>query len=142
MEITKEMLLSYKSKKDEIKELTEKIRNRYKDESLIGNDVILDYSRSYPPIPQGIVGFDMEEYKRLQERDQKRKEQLEQECLRIEEFVESITDSMTRRIFRMTFLEGKKQKVVAKIVHMDRSSISKRIDSYLKLSHNSHKSHL
>ncbi len=140
--MTKEMLMSYRSKKDEIRELKAIIQNRYRDDTLIGNDVILDYSKSYPPIPQGIVGFDQGKYKRLQERDRKQVERLEKECAGIEEFIESIGDSLTRRIFRMVFIEGKKQKAVAKAVHLDRSSISKKIDLYLQLSHNSPNSHL
>lgn len=134
--------MSYRSKKAEIRELTAIIENRYRDESLIGNDVILDYSKSYPPIPQGVVGFDLAKYRRLQDRDRRRKEQLEKECAEIEDFIESIEDSLTRRIFRMTFIDGEKQKAVAKVVHLDRSSVSKKIDTFLQLSHNSQKSHL
>ncbi len=141
MEITKELLQGYRSKKDEIQELDYILKNRWRDEGLIGNDVIFDYSKGYP-MPQSVVGFDQAKYKRLQDRDQRRKEQLEQECEEIETFVENIDESLTRRIFRMYFLDGKKQKEVAKAVHMDRSSISKKIDDYLQLSHNSHDSHL
>lgn len=142
MDMTKELLSTYRSKKDEIIELDLVLKNRWRDESLIGNDVILDYSRSYPPIPQGIVGVDRGKYDRLQERDRRRKEQLEKECEEIEEWVETIPESITRRIFRMCFIEGRKQKDVAKAVHLDRSSISKKIDGYLQLSPNSHDSHL
>lgn len=134
--------MSYRSKKAEIRELTAIIENRYRDDSLIGNDVILDYSKSYPPIPQGVVGFDQAKYNRLQDRDRRRKEQLEKECAEIEDFIEGIEDSLTRRIFRMTFIDGEKQKAVAKVVHLDRSSVSKKIDTFLQLSHNSQKSHL
>ena len=134
--------MSYRSKKAEIRELTAIIENRYQDESLIGNDVILDYSKSYPPIPQGVVGFDQAKYNRLQDRDRRRKENLEKECAEIEDFIESIEDSLTRRIFRMIFIEGRRQKDVAKAVHLDRSSVSKKIDTFLQLSHNSQKSHL
>ena len=141
MEITKELLKGYRSKKDEIIELDWKLKNRWKDETLIGNDVIFDYSKGYP-MPQSVVGFDHEKYERLQERDKRRKEQLEQECAAIEEWVEAIPDSITRRIFRMCFIEGRKQKDVAKAVHLDRSSISKKVDGYLQLSHNSHDSHV
>ena len=141
MDITKELLQGYRSKKDEIQELDYILKNRWRDEGLIGNDVIFDYSKGYP-MPQSVVGFDQAKYERLQDRDQRRKEQLEQECAEIEEWVEAIPDSLTRRIFRMYFLDGKKQKEVAKAVHMDRSSISKKIDDYLQLSHNSHDSHL
>ena len=141
MDITKELLQGYRSKKDEIQELDYILKNRWRDEGLIGNDVIFDYSKGYP-MPQSVVGFDQAKYERLQDRDQRRKEQLEQECAEIEEWVEAIPDSLIRRIFRMYFLDGKKQKEVAKAVHMDRSSISKKIDDYLQLSHNSHDSHL
>ena len=134
--------MSYRSKKAEIRELTAIIENRYQDESLIGNDVILDYSKSYPPIPQGVVGFDQAKYNRLQDRDRRRKENLEKECAEIEDFIEGIEDSLTRRIFRMIFIEGRRQKDVAKAVHLDRSSVSKKIDTFLQLSHNSQKSHL
>ena len=132
MDITKELLSTYRSKKDEILELDLVLKNRWRDESLIGNDVILDYSRSYPPIPQGVVGVDRGKYDRLQERDQRRKEQLEKECEEIEEWVEAITDSITRRISRMCFIDGRKQKDVAKAVHLDQSRVSRRIDDYLK----------
>lgn len=50
-------------------------------EGLIGNDVIFDYSKGYP-MPQSVVGFDQKKYERLQDRDQRRKEQLEQESWR------------------------------------------------------------
>ena len=132
MGMTKEMLMSYRSKKDEIRELKAIIQNRYRDDTLIGNDVILDYSKSYPPIPQGIVGFDQGKYKRLQERDRKQVERMEKECAEIEEFVESIEDSLTRRIFRMVFIDGEKQRKVARKVHLDQSRVSRKIDEYLK----------
>lgn len=134
--------MSYRSKKAEIRELTAIIENRYQDESLIGNDVILDYSKSYPPIPQGVVGFDLAKYRRLQDRDRYRKEQLEKECAEIEDFIEGIEDSLTRRIFRMTFIDGEKQKAVAKVVHLDRSRVSRKIDEYLKNAHKAQNAHL
>lgn len=130
MDITKELLQGYRSKKDEIQELDYILKNRWRDEGLIGNDVIFDYGTGYP-MPQAVVGFDYEKYKRLQERDQRRKQQLEQECAEIEEWVESIPDSLTRRIFRMCFIDGRRQKDVAKEVHLERSTVSKRIDDYL-----------
>lgn len=131
MDITKELLQGYRSKKDEIQELDYILKNRWRDEGLIGNDVIFDYSTGYP-MPQAVVGFDYEKYKRLQERDQRRKEQLEQECTEIETFVENIDDSLTRRIFRMMYIQGRKQKEIAKLTHIDQSTVSKKINDYLK----------
>lgn len=129
--MTKEMLQSYRSKKDEIAELDWWLRHRWQDEGLIGNDVVFDYRKGYPR-PQSVVGFDYDRYDRLQGRDNAKKALLEQECAEIEEFVESIPDSLTRRIFRMSFIDGRKQKYVAKAVHLDQSRVSRRIDDYLK----------
>lgn len=129
--MTKEILQSYRSKKDEILELDWTLRHRWQDEGLIGNNVVFDYRKGYPR-PQSVVGFDYDRYDRLQERDRARKALLEQECAEIEEFVESIPDSLTRRIFRMSFIDGRKQKYVAKAVHLDQSRVSRRIDDYLK----------
>ena len=130
--MTKEMLQSYRSKKDEIAELDWVLRHRWQDEGLIGNNVVFDYRKGYPR-PQSVVGFDYDRYDRLQDRDNAKKALLEQECSEIEEFVESIPDSLTRRIFRMMFIQGKKQKDVAKAVHLDQSRISRKIDDYLKV---------
>lgn len=131
MDITKELLQGYRSKKDEIQELDFILKNRWRDEGLIGNDVIFDYGKGYP-MPQSVVGFDQAKYERLQNRDLRRKEQLEQECEEIETFVENIDESLTRRIFRMCFIDGRKQKDVAKAVHLDQSRVSRRVDDYLK----------
>lgn len=131
MDITKELLQGYRSKKAEIQELDYILKNRWRDEGLIGNDVIFDYSKGYP-MPQSVVGFDQKKYERLQDRDQRRKERLEQECTEIEAFVENINDSLTRRIFRMMYIQGRKQKEIAKQVHIDQSTVSKKINDYLK----------
>lgn len=135
MDITKELLQGYRSKKAEIQELDWKLKNRWRDEGLIGNDVIFDYSKGYP-MPQSVVGFDQKKYERLQDRDQRRKEQLEQECTEIEAFVENIDDSLTRRIFKMYFIDGDKkptQHKVAKKLFIDQSTVSKKIDEYFKV---------
>ena len=135
MDITKELLQGYRSKKDEIQELDYILKNRWRDEGLIGNDVIFDYSKGYP-MPQSVVGFDQKKYERLQDRDLRRKEQLEQECEEIETFVENIDDSLTRRIFKMYFIDGDKkptQHKIAKKLFIDQSTVSKKIDEYFKV---------
>ena len=130
-DITKEALQSYRSKKDEIVELDWWLNNRWRSETMIGNDVIFDYSKGYP-MPQSVVGFDQEKYERAQDRDLQKKQELEEECAEIEDFIEDIPDSITRRIFRMSFIDKRKQKDVAKAVHLDQSRVSRRIDDYLK----------
>lgn len=131
MEITKEILKKYRSKKDEILELDWVLRNRWRDEGMIGNNVVFDYRGGYPR-PQSVVGFDYERYDRLQDRDNEKKKILEKECEEIEEWVEKIPDSITRRIFRLTFIQGMKQERVAQMVHIDQSRVSRKIDEYLK----------
>ena len=142
--MTRERLVAYRSNKAEILELDYMLQNRWKSDTMIGNDVVFDYSKGYP-MPQSVVGFDQNKYERLQDRDLKRKERLEKECEEVEQFVEAIRDSMTHRIFRIYFIDGRKavtQRAVAKRVHMDRSRISRRIDDYLKNAHKTHGAHL
>lgn len=129
--MTKEMLQSYRSKKDEIAELDWTLRNRWWDEGLMGYDVVFDYRKGYPR-PSKVIGFEYARYDRLQERDRARKAILLTECEEVEEWIEGIQDSLTRRIFKMTYIEGRKQKAVAKAVHLDQSRVSRKIDEYLK----------
>ena len=94
---------------------------------------------------QSVVGFDQEKYERLQNRDLKRKEKLEAECEEIERFVENIKDSLTHRIFRIYYIDGRKnvtQREVAKRVHLDRSRVSRKIDDYLKNAQKAQKAHV
>lgn len=136
-DMTKERLLTYRSKRQEIRELEYILNNRWKFESMVECDTIFDYRKGYP-IPQSIVGFDQERYERLQDRDLHRKEELEKECELIENFIGGISDSITRRIFQIYFTEGKSrqtQERVAKQVNIDRSRISRKIDDYLKNAH-------
>lgn len=144
MEMTKERLAAYRSNRQEIKELEYTLNNRWKDERMIGNDVIFDYSKGYP-MPQSVVGFDQERYERLQDRDLYRKEFLENECKEIEDFVERIENIVIHRIFRAYYIDGDKkvtQSQVADKINVERSGISKKIDDFLKVSHNSQKSHI
>jgi RNA polymerase sigma factor (sigma-70 family) len=71
--------------------------------------------------------------------NENRKQQVDALLMEIEEYIEAIPDSVTRQIFEMVFLEGKKQREVADELGLERSSISKKITGYLQLSHNSQK---
>ena len=141
--MTKERLESYRSNKMEILELDYVLENRWRSDTMIGNDVIFDYSKGYP-MPQSVTGFNQKKYERLQERDLMRKKRLEEECEEVERFVDAIQDSITHRIFRIYFIDGRKavrQSEVARKVHMDQSQVSRRIDNYLK-THKIHKKHM
>lgn len=128
--MTKEMLKKYQSNKAEIQEIDWRLHNRWRDETLLCTDVILDYRTGYPR-PQNITGFNYAKYDHDQQADAIRKALLEDEVEQVEKWVESIDEGIIRRIFRMVFLQGKTQKDVAKVVHLDQSRISRKIDEYL-----------
>ena len=87
----------------------------------------------------------MDEPKEMDEIDkqirirEKRREQVEKLITEIEQFIAEIPDSRDRQIFELIYIDGKKQREVAEHVGMERSSVSKKIDAVLQLSHNSQK---
>lgn len=127
--MTKEMLESYKSMEAEIKELKVKIENLAEAET--DNSVILDYKTGFPR-PQSVVGVDEKRYYSKLARYQNKIKELQEACDKIEAFVEDIPDSLTRRIFRLTYIEGNSMETVGKKVGLDKSNVSRKIDRYLK----------
>ena len=132
MEVTRERLEAYRSEKDEIVELKYKLTHLGEGDSLIGNDTIFDYRSGYPK-PQAVVGYDLDREARLRDTYQKRIEKLEKNCTEVEQWVEAIPDSLTRRIFRMAFVDGLPQRRIAKSVHLSQSEISKKVSAFLKV---------
>lgn len=131
MEMTRERLEGYRSCKEEIRELQYKLAHLGDGDSLIGNDVIMDYQTGYPR-PQSVVGYDYEKESRLRSTYESRIRKLEAECAEIEQWVEDIPDSLTRRIFRMYYIDGMNQSKIAKKVHLSQSQVSRKIDGFLK----------
>jgi predicted XRE-type DNA-binding protein len=140
-QVEKEMLESYRSKRDEILELKDKLKHLGEDDRLIGNDVVMDYRQGFPK-PQSVVGYDYEKERRMRESWEKKIVKLGTECQEVEEFIEDIQDSLTRRIFRMHYIDGMTQKQIGKAVHMDRSRVSRKIDDFIKNAHKAQKAHL
>ena len=134
--MTREQLSAYRSKKTEITELTYKVQHMGDNDAMVGNDVIMDYRSGYP-VPQSVVGVDWDKYRRLEVIYKNRIAKLEVECEQIETYIEDIEDSITRRIFRMYYIDGLSQKCVAKAVSLDRSSVSRKIGQFFKVAHNS-----
>lgn len=132
MEITKKRLETYRSEKQEIEELKYKLQN-LKTEDFIGNSVIMDYRTGFPS-PQSVVGTDMNAYQTRQIHLMTEITRLEQRCQEVEQWIENIPDSLTRRIFRLYFTDGNIQKNIARQLHVERSTISKKINSYLHAS--------
>lgn len=131
--MTLESLKSYKSKKEEIEELA--YRLEHLPEDLVGNSTIFDYRSGYPRA-QIVVGTDREKFYRLSTKWRQRKEQLEDECRKVEAFIEEIPDSLTRRIFRMYYIDNMSQRQIAEKVHIDKSTVARKIEKFLKVAPN------
>ena len=124
-EMTKERLEKYRSKKAEIPELRRKLADLGKG----------DYRKGYPR-PQSVVGYDYEREVKLRETWEKKIERLEKECLEVELWIEEISDSLTRRIFRMKYVDGMTQRQISRKVKLDQSNVSRKIDQFLKIASN------
>ena len=139
--MTKEFLEEYKSKKAEIAELQDKLLHINDGDIMMCNDTILNYRKGYP-VPEAVFGVDWGKLHRTEERYKKRIEILTKECAEVEEYIESIPDSLLRRIFRMYYVDGMTQKEISNIIHMDRSRISRKIDDFMKNAHKAQKAHV
>ena len=128
----REQLERYLSQKEEIRELRYKLEHLGEGDSLIGNSTIFDYSTGYPR-PQAVVGYDYNKERRLRERYETRLEKLQVDCEETEQWIEAIPDSQTRRIFRMRFLEGMILEQIGKKMHVDKSTVSRKIENFLKV---------
>lgn len=128
----KEQLERYRSQKEEIQELQYKLEHLGEGDSLIGNDTIFDYSTGYPRA-QAVVGYDYEKHSRLRNRYTDRIQKLQADCDEVEQWIEAIPDSLTRRIFRMCYIDGMTQAQIGKKVHLDQCNVSRKIANYLKI---------
>ncbi len=130
--MTREQLEEYRSKKDELAELTYKLQHLGENDEMVGNSVINDYRSGYP-VPQSVVGVDWEKYDKTKDRYTSRISKLRQECDEVEKYVEEIEESLIRRIFRMYYIDGISQRDVASAVHLSQAAVSKKISDFLKM---------
>lgn len=128
----REQLERYRSQRDEIRELQYKLEHLGDGDSLIGNSTIFDYSSGFPK-PQAVIGYDYNKERSLRERYMTRLEKLKADCEETEQWVEAIPDSQIRRIFRMRFLEGMILEQIGKKIHADKSTVSRKIENFLKV---------
>ena len=129
--MTRKQLEAYRSMQEEISELKYKLQHLGEGDSMINNSTIMDYRSGYP-IPQAVVGVDWDKLGKLRERYISRIAQLQKECDGVEAYIEGIEDSITRRIFRMRFIDGLSLKQIGRTVHLDKSNISRKIENFLK----------
>lgn len=129
--MTRERMEAYRSMRDEIPELRHKLEGLNETDAVMGSSVIKDYRSGYPRL-QAVAGVDWEKYFRLKKLYAGRAARLEKECEAVEDCIEGIQDSMTRRIFRMYYLEGKKQAKIARTLHIDQSVVSRKIKCFFE----------
>lgn len=130
--MTKEQLEDYRSKKAEISELRYRLAYLGEGDSLVGNSVIMDYSTGYPR-PQSVIGYDFSKEARLKARYLSQISRIQKECETVEEWIDGIPDSLTRRIFRMYYIDGLRQRKIAQRVHISQAAVSKKISEYLQM---------
>ena len=127
----KQRLEAYRSNKAEIAELKHKLATLAGSESLVGSSVILDCRKGYPQ-PQSVVGYDHDLERRRRERWEKRIGKLQAEVDEVEAWIEGIEDGVTRRCFRMCYMDGLTQQKVAMKVHLSQSVVSEKMSKFLK----------
>lgn len=137
----KKLLEEYRSNREEMQELRYKLDHLGEGDSMIGNDVIMDYRDGFPR-PQSVVGYDYAREEKLRELYDKRLDKLAEKCFEVEQWIEAIPDSVTRRIFRMYYADGMTQKQIERAIHLDRSRISRKIDGYLQNAHKAQNAHV
>ena len=142
--MTEKELKEYQSLCQEIKSLDERIQKEQgKEIDIVAGKV----KASMPEFPytEIRVGVQMENPEQAEaSREilqiyQERKAQAEKKKLEIEKYIGSIEDSHLRLIFQYRYIDGMKQREVARKVNIERSYVSKKIYDYLQLSHNSQK---
>ena len=97
-------------------------------------DFYKDY-RTGKGIPKSVVGFVFDE-RDIHAREQKiklRLKQLESVIKNAEEEIDSVDDPELRSILRLYYIEGETQENIGKILHIERSSVSKKLKKFQKL---------
>ena len=136
--MTKEELSQYIDLKSEVKLLEEKIKELQERETQYSNDVVTGSSPNFPytEYPVKIYGLDNEYEEKIIKsinRKELRLKRLKLECEekaeQVFEYINSQKDSRTRRVLTYAYIDRLTQKKIAKIMHIDRSVVSRIITS-------------
>lgn len=136
--MTEKELKEYQSLCQEIRSLDERIQKEQgKEIAIVAGKV----KASMPEFPYAEirVGVQMENPEQAEaSREilqiyQERKAQAEKKKLEIEKYIGNIGDSHLRLIFQYRYIDGMKQREVAKRLHIDQSRVSRKILEYLKI---------
>lgn len=135
----KKKLRQYKALQKEIPDLKKKLNKLYDRRldipTVLGK--VTGSSEDFPYIEEHIT-VQMDEPKEAEQMNkqiriiEERLRKAESDKTEIEEFISGINDSMDRQIFEILYIEGKKQREVAKAVGYTQGRISQIISDYLK----------
>ena len=136
----KQSLMGYQKLKREQVHLLRRIEALQKKEVPVVMGKAKASSRDFPYLEHRIsVQMDepveSDRIKRMFRIYRERQEKIGQQMLQIEEFINGIDDTEIRQIFELRFIEGQKQEQIAKVMHLERSSVSRKISAYMACSH-------
>lgn len=139
--MTEETLSQYRAIQDEIKLLENKIKETQNEKDQVLTDSVKGSSKSFPYIACNfnISGINpdakyirQERVDRLKRKREKKKIELVEKELEIHDFIYSISDSTDRQIFILRFVEGLGYTIIGRKLHLDRTTVAKRIKKYLE----------
>ena len=97
--MTKKELEQYRSVVAEIRETEERIKENTVTDTVSGSDVEFPYTKH----SMSVAGLERTEYNNML---LARRNKLQRQRRKVERYVDGIEDSLTRRIFRMRYIEG------------------------------------
>lgn len=135
--MTDKELMQYRKLIREAEDLQGRIDKLYDKEITTGHSIVKGSSKYFPYTPAA-WGVWIDDPKEVAARDkliavyQDRLKKAEEEILKVEQFINGISDSELRMIFQYRYIDGKKLWEISELMNMDRSSIGKKIQRYVK----------
>ena len=108
--VTREMIQNYVKTRKDVKFLERELYEMRTTDKGLGNSVILDGTKRYPPVPQTVVGFDNEKYENRRLSMEYKAEQ----CATVEKWIEEIEDTQIRQVFELRYLKEQQWQKIAK----------------------------
>lgn len=130
IEVTEDLLKDYRSMKDELAETKYKLYHLDDNDAMIGNDVIFDYSTGQP-IPQSVVGYDYAKHNRMQTMYENRIKRITEHMEAVEEYIDGLPSSISRRVMSMFYLQGMTQKSISCTIHKSQAKVSRILSAEL-----------
>lgn len=142
--MTEKELKEYKSLCKEIESLDERIQRLEEKEVEVVAGKVKGSMKVFPYIETriGVKMYSPEQIAAQHELIkvyQRRKAEVEEKKLEIEQYIDNIEDSQLRLIFQYRYIDGLKQREIADKLYLDRSRISRKVSDYLQNAHKAQK---